>query len=455
MDLFNPFQEETYPDISGSESPSTTTTLPDWHAPGLSDHIDPASLISDKPVTAMAGAGDTLVIYRGLNGSEWSLYKSEKRSGVWTHASDQNSYFNPPGSSADTPSVAMSDSGSSIIAWHQKNASNYDQIFISTRDSGTWTHPADLSDNISPDNTNASKPACAADNNGNRIVVWQQMNGGNTDIYMSEYRNGSWTHPSSFAKNINPASAGDASNPRVTMDHAGNAYIIWEQSDGTDKNIYLSEYHNGSWTHPSAISAFINPDHPSANDCSNPVISASSSGLVTAGWIQKDSAGHSQVFIAQFNGTSWSYPAGIHDFVSSSAENSFQLDIRQSDNPVVTLAWIETSGSVYRVRIKDFRNSTWNSFFASPAGSTSYLPVIAMNQTGQTLVTWYGFDSSNRHQVFKADCFSANWSLPSSGDDNISPDGYSCSYPSAAMDSHGNAVISWLENNHIYIAEKR
>ena len=110
----------------------------------------------------------------------------------------------------------------------------------------------------------AESPQVAVDNSGNAIVVWEQNNGDDDEIFMSEYRNGSWTHPTGLTDNISPD--GQATSwTQVAMDDNGNAIVVWLQSDGTHDQIFKSEYRSGSWTHPTGLTNNISPFR-----CTNP-----------------------------------------------------------------------------------------------------------------------------------------------------------------------------------------
>ena len=159
----------------------------------------------------------------------------------WTHPSSLSDNISPDGSPAFYPKAAMDGSGAAIVAWEQRDGAN-NQIFMSEYRNGNWTHPADLNDNISPDGRDVSEgPRAAMDGSGNALVVWHQADGTGSKIFMSEYRGGSWTHPSTVTDNIS-TDGQDASNPQVAMDGSGNAIIVWEQYDGADWQIYMSEY---------------------------------------------------------------------------------------------------------------------------------------------------------------------------------------------------------------------
>ena len=97
------------------------------------------------------------------------------------------------------------------------------------------------------------------DNNGNAIIVWYQSDGSDYQVFKSEYRDGSWTNPANLNDNISP-DLGDATHPKVAMDDNGNAIIVWYQNDGSNSQIYKSEYRDGSWTNPANLSDNISPD---------------------------------------------------------------------------------------------------------------------------------------------------------------------------------------------------
>jgi len=178
----------------------------------------------------------------------------DRKGSAWRHPSDLSDNISPDGQDALSPRVAMDNNGNAIVLWQQYDGSN-NQIFVSEYRNGSWKHPSDLSDNISPDGSSAWPSQVAMDNNGNAIVLWQQYDSSNySQIFMSEYRNGSWVHPSDLSDNISPDGS-SASLAQVAMDNNGNAIVLWEQYDSSNNNqIFMSEYRNGSWVHPSDLS---------------------------------------------------------------------------------------------------------------------------------------------------------------------------------------------------------
>jgi len=66
--------------------------------------------------------------------------------------------------------------------------SQLDGSDVPVTSTATWSHPADISDNISPGSFNAFSPKVAMDDNGNAIIVWSQLDGIKSQIFMSESR---------------------------------------------------------------------------------------------------------------------------------------------------------------------------------------------------------------------------------------------------------------------------
>jgi hypothetical protein len=189
----------------------------------------------------MDNNGNAVITWSQFDGGNRQIFKSEYRNGAWTHPSGLSDNISPDGQGASNPVVAMDDNGSAIITWVQNDGSNM-QIFKSEYRNGAWTHPSSLSDNISPDGQDAARPWVGMDDNGSAIITWVQNDGSNMQIFVSEYRNGAWTHPSGLSDNISPDDQ-NADWPRVAMDNNGNAIIVWNQNDNNNyEQIFISEY---------------------------------------------------------------------------------------------------------------------------------------------------------------------------------------------------------------------
>jgi len=308
-----------------------------WHHPAnLSDKINPPpssdaggtlhlERVPGNPMVAMDNNGNAIIVWMqsemelisSMNGVETfksysQIFKSEYRNGVWTHPASIADNISLNLADAFKPQVAMDDNGNAIIVWYQDYSTNvlchniypcsYDRIFKSEYRNGIWTHPANLSDSISPDGQWAEYPQVAMDNNGNAIIVWSQSDGTNSQIFKSEYRNSTWTNPANLSDNISPDGQ-RAEYLQVAMDNNGNVIIVWQQSDGIRKQIFKSEYRNGVWHNPANLSDNISLDgqDPSTSYLLEypPQVAMNNNGNAIIVWQQSDGANW-QIFKSEY-----------------------------------------------------------------------------------------------------------------------------------------------------------
>jgi uncharacterized protein YheU (UPF0270 family) len=290
--------------------------------------------------------------------------------------------------------VAISDNGEAVVVWTQSDGSNI-QIFRSEYRNGSWTDPADLMDNISPDGERAGYPEVALGDNGDAVIVWQQIDGATDQIFRSEYRDGSWSDPTSLTDNISPDGQ-DAFEPQVAMNDNGDAVIVWYQSDGMSQQVFRSEYRNGSWTDPASLMDNISPDGQTAF---SPQVALSDNGDAVIVWYQSDGS-NDQTFRSEYRDGSWIDPSSLSDNIS-------------------------------------------------PDGKSASNSQVAMNGNGDAIIVWYQSDGANL-QIFRSEYRSGTWRDPSSLLDNISPNGGHAAFPQAELNNNGDAIIAWEQNDGMF-----
>jgi mRNA-degrading endonuclease HigB of HigAB toxin-antitoxin module len=180
--------------------------------------------------------GNAIIIWRESDGSNVQVFKSEYRNGAWTHPADLSDNISPDGQDISTMNLSMDGNDNAIITWSQFDGT-YRHLFISEYRNGAWTHPADLTDNISPAGMNPDYPVLVMDDMNNVILVYKGSNGSNLQIFKSEFRDGLWTHPADLSDSFS-FNGYNASSSNVIMDNNGYAIIVCVQNT----NIYMSEY---------------------------------------------------------------------------------------------------------------------------------------------------------------------------------------------------------------------
>ncbi len=439
------------------------------HPSGLSDNISPDGQGASLPQVAMDNNGNALIVWNQYDGSYYQIFMSEYRDGAWTLPAGLSDSISPDGLQSSVPTnhqVAMDDNGNALIVW-QQYVGSISQIFMSEYRDGAWTHPEDQSDNISPNEEHASLPQVAMDNNGNALIAWQQDDGSNYQIFMSEYRDGTWTHPEDLSSDNSISPDGPARSPRVAMDNNGNALIAWRQYDGSNWQIFMSEYRDGMWTHPEDLSSdnSISPDGENVDAA--PRVAMDDSGNALIAWRQDDGSNY-QIFMSEYRDGAWTHPEDLNDNISPDgldAQDDPRVAMDNNGNALIT--WAQHEGDyILRIFMSEYRDGAW----AHPATSSDSIsldgrvaedPRVAMDDNGNAVIVWEQENEEWYYRIFRSEYRNGTWSRPEGLlSDSIGPVEQDAYNPRVAMDDSGNAVIVWSErdsssNSQVFKSEYR
>lgn len=444
----------------GSSSDSGSSwTRPDSLA---DDAVSVAGQDVNGVQTASDNNGNVLVVWQQSNGATQQIYLSEYRDGVWTHPTDlAGDAVSVGGQYAFPPRVAMDDNGTALVVWQQYDGAYY-RIYTSEYRGGVWTHPADLSDAISPAGSNAYNPSVALDNNGNAVIAWGQYDGGNYRVYKSEYRNGSWSHPSDLTTDAISLAGENAYSPKVALSANGAALIVWEQFDGVNFRIHMSEYRGGVWNHPADFD--LDALSLGGQDAAAPQVAVDASGDALIVWQQLDGS-NVQIFRSEYRSGGWTHPVNLADFISNVGQNAGAPQVAMAANGDAVIVWSQVDGTYDRIYLREYRNSGWTTSFTLAAPSVSIPgqnagnPQVAMNGSGATVVTWQQSDG-NDLRIYHSAYRNGSWSHPVSRYDGIlSPIGSDATAPRVALDDQGDTTIVWQQSDgshqQVYVAVYR
>ncbi len=363
-----------------------------------------------------------LLTYCGGGGGETIILPPSP----WSYPAGPTDNISPDGSDVDSPEISMDDNGNAIIVWRQLSGAN-EALFMSEYRNGTWSHPADLNDYISPDGNSAYGIEVAMDNNGNAIIAW---NG----IYKSEYRNGAWTHPADLTDTISQSAN---SSPEVAMDDNGNAIIVW--SIGTF-HIYMSEYRNGEWTTPAKI-------NPSGNNhAHSPQVAMDNNGNAIIVWEQY--LGNYRIYKSEYRNGTWTHPTDIFDYISPYGIYSTKHpEVAMDNNGNAIIVWSQWTGTDSQIFMSEYRDGTWKhpadlTDNISPDGGGTERPQIAMDNNGNAIIVWsQGIDTDL--QIFMSEYRNGTWKHSADLTDYINFSGGNSGHSDLAMDDNGNTIIIW------------
>jgi hypothetical protein len=134
----------------------------------------------------------------------------------------------------DASMLAMNANGDAVIVWRHTASSLMIKARLYDRTSGTWSAEATIGQG-----SDVALPDVAIDSDGNASVVWLQSNGFDYDLFGARYlaRSAAW-QPAAQIEN----DTGNPNHPRIAIDPAGNATVIWERYDGANVNAWVARF---------------------------------------------------------------------------------------------------------------------------------------------------------------------------------------------------------------------
>jgi hypothetical protein len=295
----------------------------------------------------------------------------------------------------------------------------------------------------------ALSPKIAFDGSGNAIAVWQQSDGTNINIYANRYTasTGSWG-----TEELIESSAGAAVAPQIAVDGAGNAIAVWSQHDGTNYNVYSNLYvaSTGSWDTPQLLES---------NDLAStlsPQIAVDSSGNAIAVWQQSDGNNES-IYANRYTASTFSW--GTAELIESDNTGQAveaQIAFDSAGNAIAV--WRQSVGANSNIYSNRYTLATgWGGaeLVATGDAGDATRPQIAIDSNGNAIAVWRELSALGAKDSIYANRYTA--STDSWGTEALlenSDDGHA-SDPQIAIDDDGNGVAVWYQRDsanlrHIY-----
>jgi len=338
---------------------------------------------------------------------------------------------------AQNPQVAISPHGDAIAVWEQTDGTRYN-IYANRYVPGTGWGTGVLIETGSGD---AHNPQVAMDSTGNAWAVWEQTDGLRFNIYGNRYdeRSGAWT--GRILLEID--NSGAALTPQIAMAPDGDAIVVWSQSDILHYNIYSNRYiaKAGIWSGRSVLETDI------SGNAVAPQIAISPRGQAIVVWrfISDSPTGNHTVWANRFvPGVGWGTAAYIG--TQNDAITNPQVAIDRSGDAIVVLKQYS------RIYARRFTTSDgWGALTQLQTSiDPSFNPKIAMTLGGDAMAVWEEsiqfVPSHPFNRILQARRFDVHsgWGgimtikavLP---DQNFNPD--------VAVDHAGNAIVVYNSND--------
>jgi len=260
-----------------------------------SDHHSQDGGAVTYPKVAIDNNGSIMIVWSQTSGVRKQIFRSEYRDWgnnfwTWQNPVDINDFLSLDIADAENHELAMDNRGNSIMVWTED-----DYLYKSEFRAGGWTDPDSSDDKIVA--MTVTTPDISMDNEGNAILTWTSSPG-TSKVYKSEYTNGSWTHPE-ISQNINPEGA-SAEWAQVAQNDNEGAIVVWEQPNASGiSQVFMSEYRDGTWVHPKSLSEYISLTGTNTVDM-KPQVAMSNNGDAIIVWKQRDSSGDFQVYVSHY-----------------------------------------------------------------------------------------------------------------------------------------------------------
>ena len=333
---------------------------------------------------------------------------------------------------AASPQVAVDAAGNALAVWQQSDGTRIN-IWANRYTAGSGWGSAVL---IETDNAgDAYSPQVTVDAAGNALAVWYQSDGTRSNIWANRYTVGSgWGN----AVLIETDNAGDAYSPQVTVDAAGNALAVWYQSDGTRSNIWANRYTVGSgWGN----AALIETDN--AGDAFFPQVAVDAAGNALVVWYQSDGIRYNIWANRYTAGSGWGTAALIE---TDTGEALFpQVAVDAAGNALAV--WYQSDGTRYNIWANRYTaGSGWGSatLIETDNAGNAVNPHVAFDAAGNALAVWDQLDGTRYNIWANRYTVDSGWgSAALIETDNTG----SAAGSQVAVDAAGNALAVWHQSD--------
>jgi PKD domain len=398
---------------------------PTWLAPVS---VSAAGGDASYPQVAMDPTGDSVAVWFNLIGPNDIVQASSRQAGG-SFGAPVN--LSAPGQNGLGPQVAVDPSGDAIAVWYRSDGSNY-RVQASFRPAGGSFGAAVT---LSAPGGDGRDPQVAFDAAGNAIVVWRRSNGANL-IAQAAVRpaGGGFGSPVDLS-----AAGGDASVPQLAVDPSGDAIAVWHRFDSVcvcnKVEATIRPAASGVWQPAVNVSA------NTSGNAQEPTVAIDRAGEATVVWELSGGGGETIQAAVRPTGGSFSAPADV------STPGLTAQDQRVAMDPAgdAIAVWDRYDGTNYIAQAA--ARPAGGSFGApvnlSASGQDAFNEQVALDPFGNALATWQRSDGIHRRvQTARRPAggsFGAPTDLSIASEDSLSPQ--------LSTDGFGDAIAAWYNDN--------
>ncbi len=347
-----------------------------------------------------------------------------------------------------SPAVAIDCTGNFVISWYDNREGNYD-IWAQRFDSDSNPIGSNFKVNDDTGTSNQNHTSVATDWSGNFIICWEDDRNGRSDIYAQRYDYSGNPINSNFMVNDDINSAWQTF-PKVANDGYGNFIITWDDNrrDSLVIDIFAQRYDSSGTCIGSNFR--VNDDTGTVIHV-YPSVCMNGSGEFVISWIDERAGIHIYAQRYDSAGTTMSSNFQVDDITGGIDWYSMPSIASDSSGRFV-VTWRDirngfNNGDIYSQSYNSSGNSIGSNFKVNDDGASSdqELPDIAVDTSGNFIVTWKDYRNGNYPDFYAQRCSSSGALLGYNFKVNDTDIGSNLSYYSSAIaiDCSGNFVITW------------
>ena len=413
---------------------------PMWLAPV---NLSEAGFTGESPQVAVDGHGDVTAVWGLGGGGNYAVQAAVRPAGdTWQTPVT----LSEAGVDAGGTQVAVDPEGTGIAVWDTfpvppATAARTIQAAVRSESTGAWSAPVTLATIGEP----TGNPQVAIDPHGNAVAVWEEqpVNPGPQYIQASfRPTGGMWSMP------VDISLGNGGSKPHVVMDPEGNAVVTWSGYDSVQSVVRLAS--NGVWQQPVEVAAI---SLEAGGSPGGPALAVDGAGDVVTAWSSTIGSGSNHIVQAAIlpAGGAWQTPADL----SEAGLNAGSPDVALNPSGDTVVTWsaaasavVGSKSAVVQAALRP-AGSTWQApvDISEPGQEVDeppFEPKAVVDPQGNAIAVWEGLDGEDRViQSAVRPAGSGDWQAPV----NLSASDVRANNTQIAVDAQGNAVSVWrLEN---------
>jgi hypothetical protein len=364
--------------------------LPDWLQLGSALDKDKANY-AFFPAIASDTSGNPVVAWREIvnnDTGESDIYVKQWDGKAWQQL---GAALEPNASdSALYPDIALSKANTIFVAFQDYPEASSSQLYVRRWNGSSWET---LGEVLNIDTlVDAERPSIVVNDEGNPIVAWTEYDAphSSTNVYVKQWTGTAWTQ---LGNAVDDAILLSVDTPMLAV-RGSTLMVAYAEQDVSSKNIYVAEFKAGDWV---KLGDYL--DINLTSDAINPSLALDESGKPIVAWQEDAGAEFNNVYIKEWNGSTWEKLGDDPEKAQDSEEPSLTVD---SGRINLGARVCKQSVSKCDIHVYQFDNAskTWlrqgGSLDTAPSLETEdpHLALDASNPK-QTIVTWSEYDGKS------------------------------------------------------------